>query len=359
MDAFPPMQTAIVGLPNGDLGVRSDVPLPSELADDMILVQNHVVGLNPVDTKMTGSLGTPGAIAGMDFAGTVRAIGRGVVTPAGSLAVGDRVCGAVQGMHSLTPRVGAFAQYVGATDHVTLRLPPTMSFAEGAALGSGISTVGLALFHIMRVPGYPDEPAQTPRFVLVYGGSTATGTLAIQLLKLSGLRPIATCSPRNFELVRSFGAEEVFDYRSSTAAADIRKHTRNSLKYVLDCISEPETMQFCYECIGRLGGRYTALEPYPSWLHTRSNVEPAWVLGPTLLGKDIGWREPFGRPRDPETKAFGVRLFQMAQRLLDEGKIRTHPLHPMPGGLQGVLDGMELLRQKQISGKKLVYSLDP
>lgn len=173
-----------------------------------------------------------------------------------------------------------------------------------------------------------------------------------------GMKPIATCSPRNFELVKSYGAEQVFDYRSKSCAADIRAYTKNSLKFVLDCISEPETMQFCYECIGRLGGKYTALEPYPEFLHTRPNVVPDWVLGPTVLGKDIGWKAPFGRPGDPEMKAFGVKLFKTAQDLLDQGKIRTHPLQRMPGGLAGVLEGMELLRRKEISGKKLVYRLD-
>lgn len=117
-------------------------------------------------------------------------------------------------------------------------------------------------------------------------------------------------------------------------------------------------MQFCYACIGRVGGKYTALEPYPEFLHTRSNVKPDWVLGPTLLGKDIGWIAPFGRPGDADVKKFAVKLFKTAQTLLDKGLLKAHPLQPMPGGLQGVLDGMDLLRKKQISGKKLVYRLD-
>ena len=88
-------------------------------------------------------------------------------------------------MHSLTPRVGAFAQYVGATDVVLLKIPDMMSFAEAASLGTGIGTMGLALFHNLQVPGYPTKPAETRKTVLVYGGSTASGTIALQLLKLS------------------------------------------------------------------------------------------------------------------------------------------------------------------------------
>jgi len=158
-------------------------------------------------------------------------------------------------MHCLTPRVGAFAEYVGASALVTMKIPDDISFEGAASLGSGIGTIGLALFHSLQLPGYPTEPASSPKDVLVYGGSSATGTLAIQLIKLSGLRPIATCSPKNFELVKSFGADAVFDYRSPSCIASIKENTRGNLKYVLDCISEPETTAFCYSCIGRAGGK--------------------------------------------------------------------------------------------------------
>ena len=147
------------------------------------MVKNVAVALNPVDTKMTGHFVSPGAILGTDFAGTVVAIGSNVQTPT-PVAIGDRICGPVQGMHCLTPRAGAFAQYVGATGFVTMKIPDEMSFEEGATLGSGIGTIGLALFRSLDVPGHPLKPASKPREVLVYGGSTSTGTLAIQLLKL-------------------------------------------------------------------------------------------------------------------------------------------------------------------------------
>ncbi|KAF5004820.1 hypothetical protein FDECE_8697 [Fusarium decemcellulare] len=355
MAGIPSRQVAIVGMDDGTLGISEHVPLP-ELEDDMILVRNAAVALNPIDGKMVGNLASAGAIAGMDYTGTVVAMGP-KVKAASNIGLGDRVCGAVQGMHSLTPNVGAFAQFVGATDVVTLKVPSYMSTQDAATLGSGIGTIGLALFRSLDVPGYPDSPAREKIPVLVYGGSTATGTLAIQLLKLSGLSPITTCSPHNFDLVKSFGAEAVFDYRLDTCTDDIRKHTRNSLKYVLDCISEPETMQFCYKCIGRTGGKYTALEPFPQFLHTRPTVKPNWVLGPTLLGKRIGWGPPFERDGDPDVREFGIKWFATAQRLLDEGKLRTHPVKLMEGGFGGVLDGLEILRKKQVSGQKLVYLL--
>ncbi len=166
------------------------------------------------------------------------------------------------------------------------------------------------------------------------------------------------CSPANVPLVKSYGAGAVFDYHSPTCVADIRALTRNSLKYALDCVSEPETMQFCYQVLGRTGGKYTALEPFSKALHTRPRtVVPDWVLGFGILGQPITWPEPFTRSADEEMRQFGVDYFIMVQKLLDEGKIKPHPVRLLEGGLEGVKGGLELLRNKMVSGQKLVCNL--
>lgn len=152
----------------------------------------------------------------------------------------------------------------------------------------------------------------------------------------------------------------MFDYHASAdAASQIRKHTRSSLKYALDCISEPETMTFCYSCLGRSGGRYCALEPYPEFLAQARprTVAPDWVLGPVVLGRKLGWPSPFDKEGDPAARDFAVGWFGTAQALLDGGRLRTHPLRVMEGGLESVADGLELLRKKQVSGEKLIYRI--
>jgi NADPH:quinone reductase-like Zn-dependent oxidoreductase len=172
------------------------------------------------------------------------------------------------------------------------------------------------------------------------------------------LNPITVCSPHNFDLVRRFGATDVFDYHSPTCIEDIRRHTRKSLKYVLDCVSEPETMEFCYKCLGRTGGKYTALEPYAEFLHTRPRtVRPEWVLGPSVLGEAVGWPEPFTRESDQELRKFGLDWFKTVQELLNDGRITPHPVKLLEGGFDGVAEGLELLRQKQVSGQKLVCAI--
>ena len=60
----------------------------------------------------------------------------------------------------------------------------------------------------------PTEP--THSLVLIYGGGTATGLLAIQFAKLSDLVVIATCSSYNIDLIKNLGADAVFNYDSIT-----------------------------------------------------------------------------------------------------------------------------------------------
>lgn len=160
--------------------------------------------------------------------------------------------------------------------------------------------------------------------------------------------------------MRLYGADAVFDYKASGCADEIRNYTAKSLGYVLDCVSEPETMQFCYECIGRAGGKYTALEPYPESLHTRRNtVVPDWVLGPTVLGKRLGWPQPFAREPSEKQREFGREWFATAQDLLDSGMLKPHPLQLVPNGLEGVFYGLEQLKLKKVSGEKLVCRIQP
>jgi NADPH:quinone reductase-like Zn-dependent oxidoreductase len=172
-----------------------------------------------------------------------------------------------------------------------------------------------------------------------------------------GVRTIAVCSPRNFDLVKQYGAEAVFDYNIPTCGADIRAYTRNRCKYALDCITEASTMQLCYEAIGRAGGHYCSLEPYPERQHTRKAVHPDWVLGLTMYGKKVVMDGVYGREASMEDYEFGRKWFAIVQQLLDQGKLRTHPLKYGQGGFQGVLEGVDILRKRMISGQKLIYRI--
>lgn len=146
----------------------------------MLLVKAQAVAINPADVKLTGKMAAEGATAGNDCAGVVVAVGSDVHD---RFAVGDRVCAAMVPMNPFAPRAGAFAEYAAVTADSALRVPDGMPIHQAAALGVGVATIGYALYRSLRIPGHPDRTAEKPVLVLVYGGSTASGTMAIQLIR--------------------------------------------------------------------------------------------------------------------------------------------------------------------------------
>lgn len=175
---LPATQRAIVTTADGIPVIKDGVPCP-KLQPDQIFIRTEAVAINPSDTKMKGAFVTPSGVLGGDYAGSVVAIGSNIT----DVTVGDRVCGAQYAMHAQMPDRGAFGQYNTTNGKIYLKLPTTMSTEEGASLAVGISTAGLAI-NALGLPLPGTQPPKKPWTVLVYGGSTATGTILIQLLKL-------------------------------------------------------------------------------------------------------------------------------------------------------------------------------
>ena len=178
----PSKQTAIVIQKDGKIGVSNDTAIPS-LEDDAVLVNVKAVAINPCDFKMPTKYPTPGAVVGCDFSGEIIAVGRDV--SADRYQIGDRVCGAVHGSNPANLLSGGFAEYVTATADILLKVPDGVSWIDAAGFGGvSIGTLALALWdYSLRLPGTPDQPSSKPLPVLVYGGSTATGTMALQIIK--------------------------------------------------------------------------------------------------------------------------------------------------------------------------------
>ncbi|KAL1880366.1 putative secondary metabolism biosynthetic enzyme [Paecilomyces lecythidis] len=352
---FPSTQTAIISVDEaGSLKITDNVPV-IDLEPDAVLIHTAALALNPVDTKMLHGFACPGAILGFDFAGTIVAVGSAVMRP---LKPGDRVCGSADGMNRNRPSGGAFAEYTSCPASLVVRIPADMPFTDAAGLGTSLASAGLALFRSLQIPGSLERPADRPIYVLINGGSTGTGTMAIQLLRRCNLRPIVTCSPEHVELVTSYGAEKAFDYHSPTCAQDIRAYTRNALSFAVDCITQPSTMKLCYDAIGRAGGRYVALDPFPESENTRRVVKPDWILATSVTGQGCSWPTPYGRDGDPKIRAWAEGFFAEVQQLIEAGQIRSHPVRVSPGGLSGIFDGIEAIRRKEVRGFKLVYPIE-
>lgn len=117
-------------------------------------------------------------------------------------------------------------------------------------------------------------------------------------------------------------------------------------------------MKICYGAIGRAGGRYTALDPFPESQSTRKVVKPDWILATRIGGQPCTWPAPYESEANPKFLEWSTPLYEKVQRLLTEGKIQPQKLRVSDGGFSAVLDGVGMLRRKEISGEKLVYRLD-
>lgn len=170
---------AVIMQPNNTASLVTDRPTPS-LRPTYLLVRTKAVALNPTDYKHVDKLNTPGHLLGVDFAGEVLEIGSDVHK---AWNVGDRICGFVHGGNSLEKEDGAFAEVIVAKGDIALKMPEGMSFEEAATLGAGVLTCGQGLYQKMGL-SWPNEGTGNGEVILIYGGSTATGTLGIQFAKL-------------------------------------------------------------------------------------------------------------------------------------------------------------------------------
>ena len=174
-------------------------PTPS---NEEVLVKVHAAAVNPYDWHgMRGSpyfmrlgtgIGSPKDIRfGADFAGIVEAVGDNVT----KFKPGDAVFGAA---------AGAFAEYVVTRKHRIAHKPDNVSFEQAASLPIAAITALQAL----RDKGQ----LQSGQKVLINGASGGVGTYAVQIARSMGAEVTGVCSTRNVELVRSLGADHVFDY---------------------------------------------------------------------------------------------------------------------------------------------------
>ena len=181
--------------------LKGERPIP-ELEEGRLLVRVAATSVNPAEwhlvtgtpmlVRLTEGLRRPKSpLIGSDFAGTVVAIGPGVV----GHAIGDEVFGAAP---------GAFAEYVSARQDLAIPKPDGVSFGEAASVG----IAGLTALQALRDHG----KLESGQRVLINGASGGVGTMAVQIAKALGAEVTGVCRRRNVEMVRRIGADQVIDY---------------------------------------------------------------------------------------------------------------------------------------------------
>ncbi|PYL97820.1 MAG: alcohol dehydrogenase [Verrucomicrobia bacterium] len=178
----------------------ADVEKPTP-ADNQVLVKVRAASVNPLDLTIRGlwllrplsGLRKPkDTRVGVDYAGTVEAVGKNVT----QFKPGDEVFGG---------KNGAIAEYVCVlADRSVVLKPANMTFEQAAS----VPVAAITALQGLRDKG----KIQAGQKVLVNGASGGVGTFAVQIAKSFGTEVTGVCSTHNVDLVRSIGADHVIDY---------------------------------------------------------------------------------------------------------------------------------------------------
>jgi NADPH:quinone reductase-like Zn-dependent oxidoreductase len=173
--------------------------------DNEVLVRVNATTVNRTDSAMirakpfimrffTGLFKPNNPILGTEFAGKIEAVGKDVM----SFKVGDKVFGLNDN------GLSSHAQYMTILEDKALTIiPENITYEQAAASTEGAH---YAFNFINKVT------IKSGQKVLVNGASGAIGSAAVQLLKYFGANVDAVCNTKNIELVKSLGADKVFDY---------------------------------------------------------------------------------------------------------------------------------------------------
>lgn len=226
-----------------------------------------------------------------------------------------------------------------------------------------MSEKGQGLYQSLKLP-LPTSPLTNTVPLLIYGGSTATGILGIQFAKLSGLTVITTSSPHNFDYLKSLGADAVYDYHEATEtlAQRIKNLTNDQLTLSWDCSPTEESARLCALAMSNSEkGKYSSLIPVDPDVLKKANpgVESEFTLGYTAFGETF---TRHGRTFEakPEDRKFARMFWELSKDLLADGRVKAAKIAVDQGGkgLEGVLKGLEDLKQGRVSGTKLVYRIE-
>jgi NADPH:quinone reductase-like Zn-dependent oxidoreductase len=242
-----------------------EIPKPAP-KDDEILVRVHAASVNPLDwhylegtpyiVRMANGFGTPqDPRIGVDFSGTVEAVGKSVTR----FKPGDEVFGG---------RLGALAEYVAVREARAVALKPAnMSHEQAAAV---------AIAAITALQGLRDEGhIRAGQNVLVNGASGGVGTFAVQIAKSFGANVTGVCSTKNVELVRSIGADRVIDYTREDFTKEAQRYD-----LILDNVSTHSLLE--YKRVMTPNGVYVEIGSTDPgrWFGWLVKPAEAWLLSP-------------------------------------------------------------------------------
>jgi NADPH:quinone reductase-like Zn-dependent oxidoreductase len=296
--------------------VLRDVPFPAFKDEQEVLVRVRASSVNPADRhnlkppfflrRGQGFLRPKSGRPGLDLSGQIEAVGKDVK----DLHVGDEIFGVGR---------GAYAEYAVA-DQTQIALKPTrLTFEQAAAVPIAATTALQGLREKAHV-----KPGQR---VLINGASGGVGTFAVQIAKALGAEVHAVCSPGNVDMVKSLGADRVFDYSKEDFA-------KSGQRYDVVFDSQLNHSLAAYRRVLNPGG---LLIPVGAGPGSVSRVLPRLIK--TMIGARI-----FGPKATFFIASVRTEPLLALKELLDSGKVtpvidRRYPLAQVPEALRYLIEG--------------------
>ena len=282
------------------------LPIPTPGPGEL-LIKTSIIALNAIEAKIALFAPFPvpyPSILGFSFSGTIEAVGDGVKT----YHIGEHVLVSKR-FGTEGNAYGAYQRYVlvAATEKVVARVPADEK--EKALVGmlmNAVSVAGLLSGRLgLRRPGEKGESKK----ILIYGGTSSMGRLAIQYLSCAGYQVTATSSHPHCAEIRKLGAETIIHHTDWDDQVTDALKTWGPYDVVVDMISSPSTISITSKVLeAQGGGKVYAMqpafgpeelpegvqrvfEPWPESLYEEENKDLLdWVLEEYLpKGIEKGW----------------------------------------------------------------------
>lgn len=172
---------------------------------------------------------------------------------------------------------------------------------------------------------------------------------------------ITTSSAKNFDYLKSLGADHVLSYSDSNTPSEIKKLTNGKLYLGYDTVCESGSTQSIVDSFGDdttlpqgVKKEVVLLVGAPSDLDEKAKTVAFHpILAYALLGKAV---TVYGMdlPADTTAREFSIHSFELLERLLREKKLKHQRVNVF-GGLEKVPEGFEYMKSGKVSGEKIVY----
>lgn len=300
MEKLPAQMTVVaISKPGGpEVLVPEQRALPQPGPDE-ILVRVHAAGVNRPDVAQRSGAypPPPGAsdLPGLEIAGEVVAVG----SNAKRHKIGDKVMSLVAG--------GGYAQYCIAQDAQAMSVPPALSIKEAGALPETLMTVWHNVFERGGL--------KSGETLLIHGGSSGIGTMAIQLAKAFGAKVFVTVGSQDkIDACLKLGADRAINYRNEDFVAVVKEETNKvGVNLILDMVAG-EYVDRNYDAAA-VDGRIVQIATL-NGPNVSVNVAKVMVKRLTHTGSTL-------RPRSNADKAAMVAAIEAkVMPLLREGRVK-------------------------------------